>query len=305
MRLTLAFVLSLTIHTTAVVGILSLDPPESKPKSERIEVNLSYFKKPEEKKTVRQSSGKKSKKKATKKETPKRKAKTAKKTVKKVAQKPNPPAKKQMKKKLPKEIKAVKKEPAPSVEKREKRISNVNKVVKKEPISATQPKKTEVVKKEEAVNGEIKKEPRRDTPLTEETTQLARAEAPNIPEDYYYRDIPVGIDEEEEEEEFVEEGEELLPTPAGEEESQEIKRIIETFLTYPPIARRMGWEGTVVLRFILSRDGSVKEKEITKSSGYEVLDKSALRALELASGRFPKPDRDLVVVIPIVYRLEN
>ena len=293
MRLALAFALSLVIHTSAVVGILSLDPPEPKTKSERMEVNLSYFKKPKEKKSVQTTSGKKTQKKVVKKEALKRKTKR----IKKVTQKPKTLIKKQVKRKPSKVKRTAKKEPKP--------VPSVKKVAKKESTPTTPAKEVEVVKKEEVVKEETKEESKQIMPPTEETPQIARAETPKIPEDYYYGGIPIGIDEEEEEEEFTEETEEALPTPAGEEESEEIKRIIETYLTYPPIARRMGWEGTVVLRFILSKDGSVKEKEITKSSGYEILDKSALKALELASGRLPKPDRDLVVVIPIVYRLEN
>ncbi len=58
---------------------------------------------------------------------------------------------------------------------------------------------------------------------------------------------------------------------------------------YPRRARLMGWEGTVVLRVIVSADGSVADVVIHRSSGYPLLDQAAVMAAR--SRRFV-PARD-------------
>jgi TonB family protein len=47
---------------------------------------------------------------------------------------------------------------------------------------------------------------------------------------------------------------------------------------YPRRARTMGWEGTVVLRIIVTTDGTVSEVAIHRSSGYPLLDQAAVMA---------------------------
>jgi protein TonB len=48
---------------------------------------------------------------------------------------------------------------------------------------------------------------------------------------------------------------------------------------YPPEARHAGWEGRVVMRVSVNDDGFVDRAEVYESSGYAVLDDSALRAV--------------------------
>lgn len=50
---------------------------------------------------------------------------------------------------------------------------------------------------------------------------------------------------------------------------------------YPQIARQKGWEGTVGLTYNISPDGSVSDIEITRSSGFDVLDQEAVHAVSL------------------------
>lgn len=47
---------------------------------------------------------------------------------------------------------------------------------------------------------------------------------------------------------------------------------------YPPIARRAGAEGTVVLFLLVNEEGRIARARVDRSSGFEVLDQSALRA---------------------------
>lgn len=45
--------------------------------------------------------------------------------------------------------------------------------------------------------------------------------------------------------------------------------------TYPRVARKSGWEGTVVLRMLVDESGKPKRIHIRQSSGYQILDRSA------------------------------
>ena len=49
--------------------------------------------------------------------------------------------------------------------------------------------------------------------------------------------------------------------------------------TYPDLARKKGWTGSVLLRAQISAQGTVESLTILKSSGYEILDQSATRAV--------------------------
>lgn len=49
---------------------------------------------------------------------------------------------------------------------------------------------------------------------------------------------------------------------------------------YPPEARRKGYEGEVILRVEVLTDGRVGGIEVKHSSGYEILDQSALKAVK-------------------------
>jgi protein TonB len=48
---------------------------------------------------------------------------------------------------------------------------------------------------------------------------------------------------------------------------------------YPMLARRMGMQGTVVLRVHVRADGSVAEAALAQSSGSQLLDDSALKTV--------------------------
>ena len=49
---------------------------------------------------------------------------------------------------------------------------------------------------------------------------------------------------------------------------------------YPYTASKQGWEGTVVLRLTVSREGIVEQAAIHTSSGFPILDESALQAVQ-------------------------
>ena len=74
-------------------------------------------------------------------------------------------------------------------------------------------------------------------------------------------------------------------------------------ISYPTLARRMGWQGLVQLSFIIASDGSVKDIRIIQSSGFEVLDRKAVETVK-ETAPFPKPPAEARLVIPITFRLE-
>ncbi|MGB7293389.1 MAG: energy transducer TonB [Thermodesulfobacteriota bacterium] len=49
---------------------------------------------------------------------------------------------------------------------------------------------------------------------------------------------------------------------------------------YPMLARRKGYEGTILLRVFVLETGGVGKVELEKSSGYEILDESAFKAVK-------------------------
>ena len=50
--------------------------------------------------------------------------------------------------------------------------------------------------------------------------------------------------------------------------------------SYPKIAREKGWEGTVLLKVLVSENGSPSQVVVEKSAGYPALDHSALEAVK-------------------------
>jgi protein TonB len=67
------------------------------------------------------------------------------------------------------------------------------------------------------------------------------------------------------------------PAPAKIElPSTDADYLDSTRLNYPPISRRLGEQGKVLVRVTIGPDGSAQRAEIAKSSGFERLDKAAL-----------------------------
>ena len=83
-----------------------------------------------------------------------------------------------------------------------------------------------------------------------------------------------------------------------------ISNIVQRHINYPPIARRMGWEGKVLVSFVLEPNGDIRDLKVLKSCGYEVLDKEALDAIRRSYKDFPKPPVSVAVKLPINFRLE-
>jgi TonB family protein len=72
---------------------------------------------------------------------------------------------------------------------------------------------------------------------------------------------------------------------------------------YPDRARRMGWEGKVVLSFDLFENGSIRNVKIISSSGFHILDNSAKEVIEKTTFTRKIPYSRLVQ-LPVEYRLQ-
>jgi protein TonB len=75
---------------------------------------------------------------------------------------------------------------------------------------------------------------------------------------------------------------------------------IEAVKRYPKMARKMGIEGTVVVRFKLKPGGQVEAVEVMESSGYEILDKASLETVRDAS---PFPYKEGWLKVGIVFKI--
>lgn len=82
-----------------------------------------------------------------------------------------------------------------------------------------------------------------------------------------------------------------------------IRDAIQRGIAYPAMARKMGWEGKVVVAFLVLSDGSVRDVRVVQGSGYSALDRGAVDAVRNAAP-FPRPPAEAEIITPVVYRLE-
>ena len=76
---------------------------------------------------------------------------------------------------------------------------------------------------------------------------------------------------------------------------------------YPPMARRRGYEGTVLLVVLVEKQGTVKDLRVLRTSGYPVLDQAALDAVRkwrFEPGRKGEEPVEMWVNIPVRFQLE-
>ncbi|HPV50141.1 MAG TPA: energy transducer TonB [Smithellaceae bacterium] len=81
-----------------------------------------------------------------------------------------------------------------------------------------------------------------------------------------------------------------------------IRKKILGNINYPDAAKRMGWQGKVVLSFVITSDGSVRALKIMQSSGFKILDDKAIETIRQAAP-FPRPPVEARLMIPVVYHL--
>lgn len=80
-------------------------------------------------------------------------------------------------------------------------------------------------------------------------------------------------------------------------------------LTYPPLARQRGWNGKVVLAVTVDSHGVLRHVHLAQSSGYEILDQSALTTMQqvrrIADPLYGSEGSDMELELPVIYRLHD
>ena len=76
---------------------------------------------------------------------------------------------------------------------------------------------------------------------------------------------------------------------------------------YPRLARKRKYQGVVLLEVFVKKDGSVGEIRLSKSSGYAILDRSAMKSVkkwEFVPGRRGNKIVEETVIVPVRFRLK-
>ncbi len=96
---------------------------------------------------------------------------------------------------------------------------------------------------------------------------------------------------------------------AGLEErySLELRQLMDKYKVYPVMARKMGIQGRVMVRFTLDRSGAVQSFEVIQPAGAEILNSAAKELVKKISGLKPFPQElnraAWQFEIPVEYRL--
>jgi periplasmic protein TonB len=93
----------------------------------------------------------------------------------------------------------------------------------------------------------------------------------------------------------------------GDEYFERLRRHLARYKNYPKEALKRKEAGTVVVEFVLARDGRVLTAQIEKSSGSELIDRAAIDMLDRASPVPPLPDRykgeRIKIAIPVDFSI--
>ena len=100
-----------------------------------------------------------------------------------------------------------------------------------------------------------------------------------------------------------------LGVPAAPDDVINSSLVLARYTDYPRLAQMQGWQGAVTMRLRVAPSGRLLDAEVYASSGHEVLDRQAL-AMAARAERFPAPpeglrDREVAVLVPVVFRLER
>lgn len=83
-----------------------------------------------------------------------------------------------------------------------------------------------------------------------------------------------------------------------------IASIIAGHSGYPEAAEEMEISGTVILEFIVKKDGNLNGVKVSRSSGYDILDNDAVRTVKI-SAPFPSPGVNIKILFPMEYVLNT
>jgi len=306
-----ALVISILIHIAIFAGLSVFDKKEKKQQEEKpIYISLINTEKKHSKKGVsKRKIPKKTKVKTPSKTTKPKNVKLNKKSISK--EKKSKKSKKTTfknlrkkqttkKKNIEKTYKIAKKE-VQKTEKKENKIKPIKEKVKKEiPISAKEGKNLQISQGNKSKKN--KNLPKLPVPPAE--NKKAKEEKP--PKQLNISHLK-GKDQ------IFQMGEEK-PEKEGTPEKDEdvvkylyyVRDILQENLAYPLTAKRLEIEGTVIIRFVIDKNGNVNLKniKIVKSSGSNILDKQAIITVENSVPFKPPPNKKSIVVeIPVIFEI--
>lgn len=88
------------------------------------------------------------------------------------------------------------------------------------------------------------------------------------------------------------------------EHLQKISELLSKNLYYPRSARKRNIQGDVVVRFLLSKNAAITNIEVVSSES-EILSRAAVQTIKNLSGKLPLPPENLLLNVPISYRLSK
>ncbi len=86
-----------------------------------------------------------------------------------------------------------------------------------------------------------------------------------------------------------------------------ISREVAKYKQYPKIAQMRNWQGEAIIQILVDGSGKVLESKVHTSSGYDVLDKQAIKMVNEASLPLPPEalrNKPISILIPIAFKLE-
>ena len=104
--------------------------------------------------------------------------------------------------------------------------------------------------------------------------------------------------------ESIQEKESRLAQEYMNENIKKISKLLSENLYYPRSARKRNIQGKVMVKFKLSRSAKAYDIEVTSSQS-EILSRAAIRTIENLSEKFPSPQEELLLHVPISYRLNR
>ncbi|RXI44370.1 hypothetical protein CRU99_05315 [Malaciobacter mytili] len=199
------------------------------------------------------------------------------------------------------EIKEVKKVVKEEVKKEEPLIKE--QVVKKE-----QPK---IQKKKEPIKKQVKKEqPKIQKKKEPIKKQVKKEEKKPLKKEPIKKEVVKQIKQPEEKKEVLKETkkENIVSKPALNQEKVYIdknllliRKLIQENIVYSKRAKRFNIQGVVKVKFKILKEGGVAEVVILQ--GHKLLQKSTIEAINSASKSFPKVPKDLIITLPVEYKL--
>lgn len=100
----------------------------------------------------------------------------------------------------------------------------------------------------------------------------------------------------------------VAPAPVVTEPQYRVAYLSNPKPPYPAFSRRRGEEGTVLLNVLVTREGRAAKVELDQSSGFDALDRSALRTVQdwrFVPARRGEDAVEAWVRVPIVFRLSE